>query len=83
MQFKEIGMRPGEKLHEQLISADDLRIPMSLIDITRYIPLNEWDACSKKLKVEKSKRRFDTSDQNAYWLNNKQLKSWLSKIDYQ
>ena len=84
--FKEIGMRPGEKLHEQLISADE---STHTYEFDRYYkilsPLNEWDACSKRIKGgKKVKDGFEyTSDQNAYWLNNKQLKSWLNKIDYQ
>ena len=84
--FKEIGMRPGEKLHEQLISLDESTHTYEFDSYYKILsPLNEWDACSKRIKGgKKVKDGFEyTSDQNAYWLNNMQLKSWLSKIDYQ
>ena len=37
MEHKIIGIRPGKKLHEQMISAEDSRgIPMNMINILRF-----------------------------------------------
>jgi UDP-N-acetylglucosamine 4,6-dehydratase len=84
--FEEIGLRPGEKLHEQLISVDESTHTYEFNDYYKILsPLNEWDICSKRIKGgKKVKEGFEyTSDQNVYWLDNENLKSWLSTIDYQ
>lgn len=74
-----IGIRPGEKLHEILISRDDCRKMYDYQD--RYIKLPDFHFW--KLQVPDNakliKRSFDyTSDKNKQWLDVKDLKKYLN-----
>ena len=80
----EIGMRPGEKLHEQLISADEASYTYEFQDYYKILsPLNEWDSCVKRIQEgEKVKEGFTyTSDKNRVWLKNKELANWLRAFE--
>jgi UDP-N-acetylglucosamine 4,6-dehydratase (inverting) len=82
--IKEIGMRPGEKLHEQLISSDEASHTYEFSDYFKILsPLNEWSSCSKRTKGgTKVDEKFNyTSDQNKLWLKDKKLEDWLNKIE--
>ena len=78
--LKEIGLRPGEKLHEQLISADESAFTYEFKDYFKILsPLNGWDSCKKRIKSgEKVDDGFIyTSDRNNDWLKNGSLEKWL------
>ena len=78
--LKEIGLRPGEKLHEQLISADESAFTYEFKDYFKILsPLNGWDSCKKRIKSgEKVEDGFIyTSDRNNDWLKNGSLEKWL------
>ncbi len=84
--MKEVGMRPGEKLHEQLISSDESSHTYEFEKYFKILsPLNRWDSCAKRTKGgEKVDEGFVyTSDQNQSWLKNEDLKEWLDQIEYQ
>ena len=77
-------MRPGEKLHEQLISADEASYTYEFQDYYKILsPLNEWDSCVKRIQEgEKVKEGFTyTSDKNRVWLKNKELANWLRAFE--
>lgn len=81
--IKEIGLRPGEKLHEQLISSDEASHTYEFNDYFKILsPLNEWDTCSKRIKGGKkvSQSFTYTSDENNSWLEKSVLSEWLKKI---
>ena len=76
----EIGLRPGEKLHEELISIEDSR--RTIINENRFtiMPVySEWGYQIPKgelLSVEKSYR----SDTNDLWLTDSQIQEAILKM---
>jgi UDP-N-acetylglucosamine 4,6-dehydratase len=78
-----IGIRPGEKLHEQMITKDDSRNTCE--QYNRYIIFpwsDEWHG--QKFKNYKQKLVRDefeySSEKNDEWLSEKDLKTLLKKI---
>ena len=82
--LKEIGMRPGEKLHEQLISSDEAP---HTYEFNRHFkilsPINGWSLCKKRTKggIKVNESFFYTSDNNPDWLKNAELNEWLRSND--
>ena len=82
--LKEIGMRPGEKLHEQLISSDEAP---HTYEFNRHFkilsPINGWSLCKKRTKggIKVNESFFYTSDNNPNWLKNAELNEWLRSND--
>jgi UDP-N-acetylglucosamine 4,6-dehydratase len=73
-----VGIRPGEKLHEVMITADDARTTISLPD--RYVvePAFEEHRHSRPIDGERVADRFSyTSDGNDQWIDVPTLKSML------
>lgn len=67
-----VGIRPGEKLHEVMITEDDARVTLELAD--RYVicpPILEWsDAHLKKAGAKPVAEDFRySSDRNPEWLD--------------
>ena len=84
--IEQVGMRPGEKLHEQLISSDEASHTCEFDQYYKILsPLNRWDSCSRRIKGGKKVDEgfVYTSDQNNSWLEGMKLKEWLGQIDYQ
>ncbi len=80
--LKEIGLRPGEKLHEQLIGEDEAQYTYKFDGYYKILsPLNNW--CNDKKRTsggEKVNSDFIyKSDTNNSWLSQKKLESWLTK----
>lgn len=81
--FEIIGIRPGEKLHETMISRDDARYTIELID--RYVILPPKLHLKKKAIFKKDVENFDlkdnfkySSDSNEVWLKETQLLNLLN-----
>jgi UDP-N-acetylglucosamine 4,6-dehydratase len=76
----EIGIRPGEKLHEEMISTDDSRRTIILED--RYIVMpvvSEWGyqpPNGSKMNEGKAYR----SDLNDLWMSELDIKKFLEKL---
>ena len=80
----EIGIRPGEKMHEQLISVDESKYTYEFSDYYKILsPLNDWNNSEKRMG--KGKRVIDgfsyASDTNKHWLEGDKLNSWLARLD--
>jgi len=72
-----VGIRPGEKLHEALISDDEVRHTVELKDMFIIEPeLASWDVKDHKGKPLPEGFRY-TSDTNTEWLTVEQLKMML------
>ena len=77
----EIGIRPGEKLHEEMISPDDSRRTLKLDNRFLVMPIvAEWGykAPSGESVVDGFSYR---SDNNDLWLTPKQLTEMISSIE--
>jgi len=81
--YQEIGIRPGEKLHEQLISKDEANDTYEYEDFYKILsPLYNWNEGVKRIGEGKrvSKEFFYTSDNNSSWLKGTELKNWIDNI---
>lgn len=81
--FKDIGIRPGEKLHEQMITIDDGRQTLELED--RYLITPQFNFWSDKkyniLGAAPVKEGFEyTSDNNQEWLSDTEFNELLGQI---
>lgn len=77
--LEEVGMRPGEKLHEEMISADDSRRTIILDNRFVVTPVvAEWgyEAPNGKLMQEGHAYRSDTNDM---WMTEEDIKNFIAK----
>ena len=78
--LEEIGMRPGEKLHEEMISADDSRRTIVMKDRFVVMPVvAEWGYVTPAgMQMEEGKAyRSDTND---LWMNKKDIQDFIKTI---
>jgi UDP-N-acetylglucosamine 4,6-dehydratase len=78
LRHKIIGIRPGEKLHEIMITVDDARTTISLPD--RYViePTFEEHRHGRPIEGQRVPDRFSyTSDGNDEWIDVPTLESML------
>jgi UDP-N-acetylglucosamine 4,6-dehydratase len=77
--IEEIGIRPGEKLHEEMISADDSR--RTVMQKTKFIlspTSSEWAYVEPK--GDKLPEGFSyKSDTNDQWLTQREIKDFIKK----
>lgn len=78
--LEEIGMRPGEKLHEEMISADDSR--RTIVSKNRYIVtpvVAEWgyNAPVGEVMPEGHAYRSDTNDK---WISTSDIKNFIGQL---
>jgi len=77
-----IGIRPGEKIHESMISADDSYLTYEYKDHYKILPSIRQSIFKKMVKNgKKVDDSFSyTSDKNNEWMSTSELKSWIKKI---
>ena len=78
--YEIIGIRPGEKLHEQMISRDDANSTYEYHDYYKILPqINEWAKDDFRIKKGKkvSKNFTYSSDNNTEWMTISNLKKWI------
>jgi UDP-N-acetylglucosamine 4,6-dehydratase len=79
-ELEEIGMRPGEKLHEEMISADDSR--RTIILENRYVvtPVAaEWGYSPPKGSCMSEGQAY-RSDTNDLWMSESDIKSFIKNL---
>ena len=77
---KIIGIRPGEKVHEQMIGVEDAFSTYIYKDYFKILPLiNDWNEDKKRIKDgKKVNESFSyNSRDNSEWMTKKELLSWL------
>jgi UDP-N-acetylglucosamine 4,6-dehydratase len=79
---EEIGIRPGEKLHEQMIGVEDALYTYEYAEHFKILPaINDWYKDPDRIK-EGKKVADDfsyTSDNNPEWMTIEQLRNWLEQ----
>ena len=81
-QQKIIGIRPGEKLHEQMIGHEDAHHTFEYDDYYKIIPeINEFNTSSdyKKNGSLVSDNFSYTSNTNECWMKKNELQEWIEK----
>lgn len=74
-----IGVRPGEKLHEQMISAEDSHYTFEYENCYKIMPaINAW---GNESRIKNGKKVapgfFYTSDNNTEWMSVEMLRAWI------
>ena len=75
-----VGIRPGEKLHEQMIGAEDAFHTFEYAEHFKILPaINEWSADPKRIKngVKVPEGFVYSSDNNAHWMSVEELRTWI------
>jgi len=79
---KEVGIRSGEKLHEQMIGQEDALYTYEYSDHFKILPsINNWSQDPERIgKGVKVKPDFlYCSDNNKEWMKISELKDWIKK----
>ena len=79
---EEVGIRPGEKLHEQMIGPEDALYTYEYSGYFKILPsINGWsqdpDRIGKGVKVDPA--FLYSSDNNKEWMEISELKDWIEK----
>jgi UDP-N-acetylglucosamine 4,6-dehydratase/5-epimerase len=75
-----VGIRPGEKLHEQMIGAEDAYYTYEYPEHYKILPaINNWDKDANRIKDgQKMPEGFVyASDNNNEWMTDAELKAWI------
>ena len=79
--LEEIGMRPGEKLHEEMISSDDSRRTIILDNRFVVTPVvAEWGYVAPQGKTMPEGKAY-LSDTNDLWMSQEEIRHFLSEIE--
>lgn len=75
-----VGIRPGEKLHEQMISAEDSYTTYEYPEHFKILPMiNGWGTCGKRIKdgTRVPEGFVYSSDNNRDWMSADTLRAWI------
>lgn len=79
--YKIIGIRPGEKLHEQMISLDDAYSTFEYNGYYKILPqINNWQKDKLRIKngVKVDEGFVYSSETNKEWMTKSYLKKWIN-----
>jgi UDP-N-acetylglucosamine 4,6-dehydratase (inverting) len=77
---KEVGIRPGEKLHEQMIGPEDVFYTYEYPGYFKILPsINEWSKDPERIGngIKVSSNFTYSSDTNNEWMKVSDLQSWI------
>jgi UDP-N-acetylglucosamine 4,6-dehydratase (inverting) len=77
---KVVGIRPGEKLHEQMISSEDAFYTYEYPEHFKILPvINDWSSDPVRIKDGKKVPEdfVYASDNNTKWMSDADLKAWI------
>ena len=76
-----IGIRPGEKLHEQMIGAEDSYFTYEYPEHYKILPqINDWANDTKRIKdgVKVPEGFIYASDTNSQWVTDADFQAWMT-----
>ena len=81
LKLEYIGIRPGEKLHEEMIGFDDSYYTYEYKDYYKILPaINNWNLDKRIKKGKLVAEGFSyTSNNNKKWMSIDQLRKWVKK----
>ena len=77
---KTVGIRPGEKLHEQMIGSEDAPFTYEYDEHFKILPaINNWHQSSSRIKDGKAVQEgfIYSSDNNDQWMSKDELQVWI------
>lgn len=77
-----VGIRPGEKVHEQMIGSEDSFYTYEYPEHFKILPaINNWNTSSERIKdgVKVPEGFSYTSDNNQDWMSVDTLQTWIAK----
>ena len=80
--LKFIGIRPGEKLHEQMIGFEDAPYSYSYKDHFKILPMiHDWHNDPLRIKdgIKVANDFIYSSDNNVEWMSIEQLRQWIDQ----
>ncbi len=80
-QIQIVGIRPGEKLHEQMIGPEDSYYTYEYPYYFKILPsINDWGVSRERIKDGKKVREgfVYASDNNSEWMTTLELKNWIN-----
>ena len=75
-----VGIRPGEKLHEQMIGEEDAHYTFEYPEYYKILPvINNWSTSPERIKdgVKVAQDFIYRSDNNADWMTKDELITWV------
>ena len=79
---KVIGMRPGEKVHEQMIGIEDAAHTYEYSDYYKILPaIHEWSSDPSRIRsgIKVAPDFIYTSDNNTDWMSVDSLANWIAQ----
>jgi len=76
-----VGIRPGEKLHEQMIGEEDAAFTYEYPEHYKILPsINNWGSSKERIKDGKRVPEgfYYTSENNSEWMSVDALKAWIA-----
>jgi UDP-N-acetylglucosamine 4,6-dehydratase (inverting) len=77
-----VGIRPGEKLHEQMIGEEDTPFTYEYPEYFKILPsINSWNTSEERIKDGKLVEEGFSyrSDNNAEWMKPEELSAWIDE----
>ena len=77
-----VGIRPGEKLHEQMIGAEDSFFTFEYPEHFKILPaINDWGVSPERIKNGKKVPEgfVYSSDSNIEWMSDSELQAWIDE----
>ncbi len=75
-----VGIRPGEKLHEQMIGAEDAYYTYEYPEHFKILPaIHNWASCANRIKTGRKVAEgfVYSSDNNPEWMSDADLQAWI------